>query len=161
MSGIVRHVRQCVHEECFATKCRRGNCSLKLDGVPPDRLVIDLDCDSMPEWGDRRRCDYVLVTEGPSACIVPIELKGGRFGGAHALDQLQGGVEALQLSEWVSGRVDWELVPVIGHAKGMRREEFKRLRRRKIKLGGRTAQAELLRCGQSLAEVLRGRNPVA
>lgn len=161
MSGIVRHARQSVHEGCFATKCRRGDCSLKLDGVPPDRLVIDLDCDRMPGWGDRKRCDYVLVAEGPLACIVPIELKGGRFHGEDALDQLQGGLEVLRLSRWVSGHADWELVPVIGHAKGLHREELKRLRRRKIKLGGRTAQAELLRCGHSLGEVLRDRKPVA
>lgn len=87
-------------------------------------------------------------------CIVPIELKGGKFRSEHALDQLQGGAEALQLSRWVSGRSDWELIPVIGHAKRIHREELKRLRRRKIKLGGRTAQAELLRCGQSLGEAL-------
>lgn len=43
MSGIVRHVRESVHEECFASECRRGNCSLKLDGVPLDRLVVDLE----------------------------------------------------------------------------------------------------------------------
>lgn len=160
MSGIVGHVRRSVREECFATECRRGKCSLKLDGVPPDRLVVDLDCDGMPEWGDRRRCDYVLVAEGPPACIVPIELKGGRFRGDHALDQLQGGLEALRLSSWVSGRADWGLVPVIGHAKRIHREELKRLRRRKVRLGGRIAQAELLRCGQSLGDAIWSRSPV-
>jgi len=161
MNGILRHVRQSVHEACFATKCRKGNCSLKLGGVPRDRLVIDLDCERMRISEDRKRCDYLLVAEGPSACIVPIELKGGRFNGEHAVDQLQGGVEALRLSRWVSGRADWELVPVIGHAKGVRRAELKRLRRRKVKLGGRAAQAELLRCGRALGEVLGDRHSTA
>ena len=117
--------------------------------------MVDLDCDRMPGLRHRTRCDYLLVTEGAPAWIVPIELKGGRVESGHAVQQLQGGVDAIPLSAWQSDLRDWELVPVIAHGKRIHREEQRKLRRLRVKLGGVGARAVTIRCGRPLAEKLR------
>ena len=154
MNGIVARVRENFDAECRSTICKKGICSLKLDDLPQNRVLLDLDCDRLPGVGDHTRCDYLLVAESELARIVPIELKGGKFDCAHAVKQLQGGVDALGLGRWLFNSMDWELVPLIAHKKGVHREELKRLRARKIKLGGRSARPELIRCGRSLGEKL-------
>lgn len=155
MTSLVERVRQHVDPACLATKCKKGNCTLKLDGVPRNRVMVDLDCDRIPALRHRTRCDYLLVTESALAWIVPIELKGGRVDGRHAVQQLQGGVDAIPLSTWQSNQGDWELVPVIAHGKRIHREEQRKLRRLRVKLGGVGARAVTIRCGRPLAEKLR------
>ena len=153
MTSLVERVRQHVDPACLTTKCKKGNCTVKLDGVPRTRAVVDLDC--MPGLRHRTRCDYMLVTEGALAWIVPIELKGGRVDGRHAVQQLQGGVDALPLSVWQSDPGAWELVPVIAHGKRIHREERRKLRRLRVKLGDVGERAVTIRCGRPLAEKLR------
>ena len=154
MTSLVEHVQQHVDPVCLATKCKKGSCTLKLGGMPRNRVMVDLDCDRIPGLRHRTRCDYLLVTEDASAWIVPIELKGGRVDGRHAVQQLQGGVDAIPLSTWQSGLSDWELLPVIAHEKRIHREEQRKLRRLRVKLDGVEARAVTIRCGRPLAEKL-------
>ena len=178
MSGIVERARRNVDSDCHSTRCRKRNCSVKLDGIPQNRVIIDLDCDRLPWLSDLTRCDYLLLAESGSIWIAPIELKGGRFDIGHAVGQLQGGVDALleilapkslrrpaasqgAAEDRQSRIASGQLFPVIAHAKGIRKADKHRLRRHEIKMGHKRAKAITIKCGESLGKALGRRSKAA
>lgn len=77
---LVRSVRKGLSEECFAGSVRKGRCSLSLEAVPVDRLIVDLDRPGAPIGEHEQRCDYLFFADihGGADWVAPIELQGDR-----------------------------------------------------------------------------------
>ena len=141
---------------CLSKRCNKDGCGLDLTGAPSERVIVDMDCShpSIPAAGSR--CDYVFMgREHSSVCVVPMELKSGGLNASTVLSQLSGGAKAVD--SWLSPMVPCRLVPVLVHGKGLHRRDLKVLRSRKVELRGQRRQVQLIRCGGSLASLLRKR----
>ncbi|MDE2758147.1 MAG: hypothetical protein OXU26_15805 [Acidobacteriota bacterium] len=154
MAALVASVAQRVDPDCHTNNCKKGTCSVLLNGVPAQPLIVDLDCDALRLPSNRKRCDFLFVGETDStAWVAPIELKGGGFKVDDVAKQLQEGSRIA--NEWLPQESSFRLVPVLAHGKGARKKDFVDLRRKKITLRGKNGKIELLRCGAELMSVLK------
>lgn len=155
MSGTVAAVANRVPGGCHAVRCDRDRCRVDLKGAPSVRLLIDMDCDALKIPRQQKRCDYLFIgEEGTNTWIVPIELKSGGLRASEVLDQLEGGVRAVE-PLLPQGR-QFQLVPVLAYGKPIHRIERNKLRSRKIQLRGQAPkQTELIKCGEALKQKLR------
>ena len=158
MTGTVAAVANRVPGCCHAMHCNRDGCRVDLQGAPSVRLLIDMDCDGLQIPRQQKRCDYLFIGEkGTATWIAPIELKSGGFRATEVLDQLAGGVRAVE--PFLPPGISFQLVPVLAHGKSIRRIELKRLRSGKIQLRGQPGQIAIMKCGEALKQKLRARPP--
>lgn len=152
-SAFVASVAQKVDHDCHTNHCKKGNCSLSLSGAPVQRLIVDLDCETLRIPANRKRCDYLFLGEEDStAWVVPIELKGGGFKADEVVEQLQGGCHAA--CDWLPLESSFRFVPVLAYGKRVHRKNFRDLRRRNITLRGKKSKIETLHCGEKLKKKL-------
>ena len=153
MIGFIAAVESNVPQPCQTAKCSKDRCSVRLDGLPTDHVLIDLDCDALSIPPGSKRCDYVFVGGDEDAMwVAPIELKSGSFKGGSVAKQLQGGANAAE--GWLPPGKSFRFVPVLVHGKGVHRREYKRLNESKIKMRGLTRQTKLIKCGGLLTTAL-------
>lgn len=154
MSALVAAVARNVDDKCRTNTCKKRNCTVSMNGAPVHRLIVDLDCATLPIQEDQKRCDYLFIGEqGNRAWVAPIELKGGGFKVEAVAKQLQEG--SCIANAWLPQGSLFRLVPVLAHGKGARKKDFSDLRRKKITLRGKTGKIELLRCGAALTGKLK------
>ncbi len=124
-------------------------------GLPPSRVMVDLDCDALDLPTGDQKCDYVYFDETDGVqTVAPIELKGGGFSVSSVAGQLHGGAGIAE--KWIPRGTSFRFVPILVHRKGVRKKDYERLRAVKISLRGHTAQARLVRCGAPLTTALGG-----
>ena len=153
MSALVASVAQKVDHDCRANNCKKGNCSISLNDAPAQRLIVDLDCATLPIPANQKRCDYLLIGEQDNtAWVVPIELKGGGFTGAEVVKQLQGGSNVAHA--WLPLGSPFQFVPVLAHRGSVHRHDLNKLRYKKINLRGQGKRIKLLRCREKLKKAL-------
>ena len=158
MTGTVAAVANRVPGCCHAMHCNRDRCRVDLKGAPSVRLLIDMDCDALQIPRQQKRCDYLFIgEEGTATWIAPIELKSAGLRATEVLDQLAGGVRAVE--PCLPQGISFHLVPVLAHGKPIRRIELNRLRSGKIQLRGQKRQTELIKCGEALKQKLRAHPP--
>ena len=158
MNGTVTAIANRVPGCCHATRCNKDGCQIDLKGAPTTRLLVDMDCTALEIPNRENRCDYFFVGEDRSTTwVVPIELKSGRLKATQVLDQLEGGVRAVE--PWLPQGITFQLVPVLAHGKAIHRIELKKLHSAKIQLRGQPRQIEIIRCGEALKQKLRARPP--
>ena len=127
---------------------------MSLAGAPTDHVLVDLDCDTLRNRHQGKRCDYLFVGgEANTVWVVPIELKSGRFKASEAAEQLRGG--AALTASWLTDGSTFNLVPVLAHGPGTHKQVFKKLRSERIRLRGQERQIMPIRCGKPLRGVLR------
>ena len=153
MSALVAAFAQEVDWRCHSNHCKKGKCSISLKDAPAQRLIVDLDCATLPIPAGRKRCDYLFVgEENSTAWVVPIELKGGGFKAADGAEQLQGGSQVADA--WLPPGSLFQFVPVLAHGKSVHNKDLKELRRKKVTLRGKERQTVLLRCRKKLISAL-------
>ena len=154
MNGLVAQIAGGVPSRCHRKDCRKKACAILLNGIPKNRVVVDLDCSSFNIPANMKRCDCLLVYEEKRAAIgvVLIELKSGRFQASQAVKQLCGG--AIVADNLLPSGTSFEFVPVLAHGRGVHKNQLLKLRALKIRLRNQTKRTALLRCGQELKMVL-------
>ena len=153
MSGVAA-VASRIPACCESKRCDKDRCRVDLKGIQKTRVLVDMDCRSLPIPEGRKRCDYLLVADEPDKTwTVPIELKSGGLKAADVVEQLQGGTEAA--NAWLPKGISIELIPVLAHGKSIHPQDLKTLRSRKIQLRGQKKATVLIRCGDPLTKALR------
>lgn len=154
MSGSVEHFDLNVPKCCRAARCDRDGCRVELEGAPQARVVVDMDCDSLPIPHDQKRCDYVFVGEDPDVTwVAPIEMKTGRLSANEVLEQLEGGT--LTADKWLPNMAEFQFVPILAHAKKIRRNNLRVLLSKKIQLRGQIRKTVLIKCGERLIDAFK------
>lgn len=157
MTKWISRIAQKVSNECLSQQCDKDGCSLKTDRLPPDRLIIDLDCCDAERHHDKNRCDYLIVAEAEdskSHWVLPVELKSGGFQASSVVKQIQAGVR--QARVLVPVRDSIVLVPILAHRrkKRMHKNDVKLLRATEITLFGKKNKITLVECGDDLKKHL-------
>ena len=154
MNSAVAKVACRVPDDCHAADCNKDKCSVDLRDAPAERIVVDMDCESLEIPVERKRCDYLFVGKEPETiCVVPIEFKSGRFEASATLEQLQAGVGIAD--PWLPQGVKYRLVPVLAHGKSIHREIHRKLLSRKIRWRKQKKGVVLIKCGERLTKALR------
>ena len=101
MSGLAARIRANVDGRCIATRIRKDGCSVSLNGVPSDRLIVDLDKPGSPLGQADARCDYLFVAEDGAGAgwVAPMELTRGRCVASKFVRQLRAGASAADAAD--------------------------------------------------------------
>ncbi len=113
MSTPVEAVTARVDARALTSRCRKGNISVSVDGVPPAHAIVDLDSPILG-LADQTRCDDLFVADMvDTAWVAPIELKSRTFRIGKVARQLQGGAELA--NGWLPEKVSVRFRPVFVH----------------------------------------------
>ena len=154
MNSPVAAVARRVPDDCHAAECNKDKCRVDLTGAPAERIVVDMDCDSLGIPVERKRCDYLFFDgETETTCVVPIELKSGRFEAGETLEQLQAGIS--MADTWFPQGVEFRFVPVLAHGKSIHPEVRRKLLSRRIRWRKQKKGVVLIKCGDPLTKALR------
>ena len=154
MMGSVAKLTKKVPDCCHTKQCNKDKCSVRLKGAPPNRLIVDMDCEALG-LTNKTRCDYLFVSEGDKTTwVAPIELKGGKVGSiTRVANQLRGGAELA--AKLLPPGLEIEFVPVLAHKRSIHKVDRKKLRKEKIGLRGSVQKIKTVRCGDQLIKALR------
>ena len=93
LKDLLTEIEKQINNECLSRSCSGDVCRVYLTDVPPNRVIINLECEFEQRKISTRRCDYVLFCGNASQnnlIVVFIELKSGTFKTSIVTDQLQG-----------------------------------------------------------------------
>ena len=157
MSGVLKHVRENVDEECFADHCFKKGCRVRIPRQLEPYLLIDMDSEKSPASKKGKRCDYLFVSDperGP-CWIVPMELQQGSPEAEKILPQLR---VAARIAEEITpenlNRSNSKFRPVAAYGEGKQitRRESNRFKREPVYFRGRREPVRFMRCGESLTK---------
>ena len=63
MTELVKVVSDRVPSSCRASNCDKEGCRVSMKDAPPQRVLVDLDCNDLELAPTSKRCDYVFVGE--------------------------------------------------------------------------------------------------
>ena len=154
MAGLVESVRSAVAERCRATRCRARGCSVSMNGIQGDHILINMDCHSLGIGRRDRRCDYIFVSDDGD-WVVALELKRGDLDASYVVEQLRAGARFVE--RIVPRDADVNFVPLAVYGGKFHRKEREELLKRAnwISFRGRRVQVDSLRCGRSIIEKLK------
>ena len=154
MAGLVESVRSKVAERCLATRCRAQGCSVNMNGVRGDHILINMDCRSLGIGRQDGRCDFIFVSDDGDR-VVALELKRGDLDASYVVEQLRAGARFVE--RIVPRGVDVNFVPLAVYGGKFHRKEREELLKRANWIGfrGKRFQVDSLRCGRGIVEKLK------
>ena len=157
MSGLVAHARDNVDGRCIDTRIRKEGCSVSLNGVPSDRLIVDLDRPGSPLGPADARCDYLFIAEDGAGAgwVAPMELTTGPVDADKFARQLQAGASAAERVVRRSESVRFRPVAVYGGGSHIAQRRKLQRNDRKVSFHGVREPIRLMKCGAPLAGQLR------
>lgn len=149
MPELVAAVKEQTEDSCYVNRLRNAQCSVSLDGVPTERLIIDLDGLGSPLGPQSTRCDYLVFFDNYSSAdfFVAVELKAGALDASEAVDQLQAGATCAE--SLVDGNHALEFRPVV-FCGSRNKHQLTLLKKRKIRYHNKTECVRVGKCGQKL-----------
>ena len=134
-----------IFPSCVCDFCRgKDDCELKLDGFPPQKVILNVDC-VIPSKDAGRRSDYVVVVDEVNVTFLPIEFKSTRLDLTRIKKQLEGSIRFFR--EHLPN--NFKCYPVLV-SKGLQPQERKNLLRIKIKHGSGRKKIKHVVCDKSL-----------
>ena len=150
MTVTVQTIEAAFDAKCIVKRCKKGKCSLKLDGVPEPHVVVDFDKPGSPLGEQETRCDYLFVSAGMPGLVVPMELSAGNKRPTKHIDQLQAGAD---IACKTLPKTEMLFLPVfVGRVKPNERRE---IRKKRIRIRGKNVVLEAIACGGALKDALK------
>lgn len=142
---LLGNVRSSFGVKYFVDKIDNRDCVVDLDGIPENRLILDLERFALANTLSENRCDYVLFIELENQKIfcVLMELKSGKFGTSHVRSQLQGGANLVKRH----CQLQMDCCALLIHKFGIKRVDQMKMTRDRIKFEGSIAIVRSL-CGK-------------
>ena len=146
---LVPAVRSQLSAGCITNRIKKRRCSLNMDRMPPNRLIVDLDKPRAPIGVHQLRCDYLFFAEVVNGkdWVAPIELKSGGFNATKVEGQLQSGARAIE--HLIPAKSTVHFIPIV--AGTCHKAERKRLGLRQVTFRGKVTRIKLRPCNSPLA----------
>ena len=154
MAGLVESVRAWVAARCLVTRCRAQGCSVSMNGVQGDHILINMDCRSLRIGRRDSRCDFIFVSDDGD-WVAALELKRGDLDASYVVEQLRAGARFVE--QIIPRDVEVNFVPLAVYGGKFHRKERDELLKRAnwIDFRGERVQVDSLRCGRRIVEKLR------
>ncbi len=157
MKKLLACISASIGPDNLCKSCSRDGCRVYLEGLPDERIIVDVDKAFAAHGRQGRHCDFVvfMLEDGRKLLAVPIELKSGRVDVSQAVEQLQAGAKFAE--EFLPKRSEVGCRLVLFHGCGMNRIDRSRLNRKKIRFRGMDLTVKTMRCcsPENLAKALK------
>ena len=134
---------------CTCDACKKAKCELRLGRFPSEKVILDVDCiaKQRPKRMAGERCDFIVVVEeGKSIFLIPIEFKAKRVIPEKVESQLESGIKFFKKHS----NVQFKCRPVLVSQK-LGRPNSKRLQKMKIEHNGEAVRIRHVRCNRTLS----------
>lgn len=134
---------------CARDACEKVECKLRLSGFPPEKVILDVDCiaEQRPRRMAGERCDFIIVVgEGKSIFLIPVEFKTQRVIPDKIKSQLESGIKFFR----AHSNAQFKCRPVLVTQR-LRQQNRKKLQEIKIKHNGEMIRIRHVRCNKSLS----------
>ena len=148
MADSLDGIRLRVGEENLAESCTRDCCVVSLDGIPDERVIVDVDLAFPVHEKQGKRCDFIvfLNVNDNVLLVAPIELKSGNIDTGYVFKQLRGGV--IFADEMAPKNSTPKCRPILVHGLRLESWQRKKLNAKKIQFRGRCLTVMTARCGE-------------
>ena len=90
VNRVLNVIREQVDGESLTDSCSGEGCSVYMTGIPPERVVIDIEREFDSRNMTEKRCDRLLFyIDGNKLVAAPIELKSGKAAQSEVTEKLQ------------------------------------------------------------------------
>ena len=153
MNRLVAFTRLAVPASCQARRCSRDGCSISMNGIIGERIIVDMDCKELDIPKCRKRCDFIFIGKGN--WVAPIELKRGSLEASEVIEQLKTGA-AIAERKFVPDQAKVKFRPLVAYGGKIHKSQYLALQKSQslIKFNGGNYEAKPIRCGSPLAQVL-------
>lgn len=154
-SATVESVRGALSEKALTTRCRQGECCLRVDPDLEPYVIVDVDELAKIEATENvTRCDYLFVGgDRRQAWVVPIELTAGQLRVEKTVRQVRAGAKLADRVVPMDDEVRFKPVAAYRYAKKYVFQEFK-MNENQIRFRDRSVAIKLAKCGDSLRSKL-------
>lgn len=134
--------------EHLSSSYRREGCRISMDGIPSERILVDMDSVFRALARNERHCDFVLfyIDEDGQCVAVPLELKGRHVKVSTSGPQLEQGVQ--YVDRVVPADVRIQCIPILVHRGSIHRLQRNRLVRHRIQFRGESLAIGTTRCNR-------------
>ncbi len=157
---VVEAVRKKVDPRLLASRCKEGDCSVRIDRTSGKFALVHVDVPGDPPWSlatkDKKRCDYLFVggaDKRGNPWVVPLELTTyDEKPSSTIAGQLQAGAGIAECLIPKNSTV--RFCPILASL-NLSRYTRLQLGKKWIKFRGNRARVFEMECGDRLTEVLR------
>ena len=154
---VAESVRAKVAPNCITKRCRKGKCSISIQGMSGESFAIDMDHPKAPVGRYETRCDYLFLgstNASGNQWVAPLELKEGDVRASEVVQQLQAGADVADRLVPASPQVNFR--PVVASGRIHKGERAKlRENSNKVRFRGERKVVRRMRCGERLDAELR------
>ena len=147
-------MRRKMPEDWEATECTDEGCSLSLDDLPGEQILVRSDRPSTGGIDSKRMCDFIWADEQDRAAL--IELKSGGFDASQVNEKLQRGADLA--AEWLTGYGrEVRLRPVLAYGGKADKRDMQRLKAgssSRIRFRKKSLEIKVRKCGDKLQSAL-------
>ena len=160
-SRIFSELRERFNESSLINSCSGEGCNVDMTGVPPERVVVNLENEFGLRERTEKRCDRLLFFIHPvenNLVAASIELKHGRAVESDVIEKTENSLKFISQIVPVSIRAQITYTPVLFEGRGVKWTNPKGTRQLKVFVHGKRLQILTGRCGRprNLAGVLFG-----
>ena len=160
-SRVLSELRARFNESSLIDSCSGEGCNVDMTGIPPERVVVNLESEFDLRERTEKRCDRLLFFIHPAEnnlIAASIELKRGRAVGSDVIEKTENSLKFIAQIAPVSIRSQIIYRPVLFEGRGVKWTNPKGARQLKVSVHGKRLQILTGRCGRprNLAGVLFG-----
>ena len=155
---MIQSVRVKVAAGCLKDECEAKKCSISLEEVPGQFVLIHMDSPGAPLSKHETRCDYLFIgyldDKDGNPWTVPIELKSGGISASGVAKQLQAGADVA--NQIIPHNARTKFIPVVASGR-ISKIEKRRLRNKsnKVRFRGRPEIVQRIKCGEPLTLAIK------
>ena len=158
-SRVFSELRARFNESSLIDSCSGDGCSVDMAGIPPERVVVNLEHEFDLRERTEKRCDRLLFFIHPAEnnlIAAPIELKSGKARESDIIEKLKNSLIFTAQIAPVSMRTQIVYTPVLFEGRGVKWTNPKGVKQLKVSVHGKRLQILTGRCGRprNLAGVL-------
>ena len=160
-SRVFNELRVRFNESSLINSCSGEGCNVDMTGIPPERVVVNLENEFDLRQRTEKRCDRLLFFIHPAEnnlVAASIELKRGKAVESDVIEKTENSLKFISQIVPVSIRSQIAYTPVLFEGRGVKWTNPKGARQLKVFVHGKRLQILTGRCGRprNLAGVLFG-----
>ena len=160
-SRVFGELRERFNESSLIASCSGEGCNVDMTGIPPERVVVNLENEFDVREKAEKRCDRLLFFIHPaenSLVAASIELKRGRAVESDVIEKTENSLKFIVQIAPVSIRARIIYTPILFEGRGVKWTNPKGTRQLKVSVHGKRLQVLTGRCGRprNLAGALFG-----
>ena len=161
VSRVLNELRARFDQSSLINSCGGEGCNVDLTGIPPERVVVNLEHEFDARKRTEKRCDRLLFFIHPTEnnlIAASIELKRGKAVESDVVEKIENSLKFIAQIAPVSMRAHIIYIPVLFEGRGVKWTNPKGIKQLKVFVHGKRLQILTGRCGrpQNLSGVLFG-----